>query len=107
MAALETDDAIERCERAGIPFAPVRRPDELFDDPQLVQGGGLVETVLPDGRTAPLPKIPLRMDSHDFASTERPPKVGEGSRPFLTSLGYSDGEIDELLGSSVVTIESG
>ena len=106
MVTFETNDAIERCERAGIPFAPVRQPDELFDDPQLVQGGGLVDTILPDGRTAPLPKIPLRMDGHDFASAERPPKVGEGSRPFLTSLGYSDGEIDELLVNSVVTIES-
>ncbi len=107
MVTFETNDAIERCERAGIPFAPVRQPDELFDDPQLVQGGGLVDTILPDGRTAPLPKIPLRMDGHDFASAERPPKVGEGRRPFLASLGYSDGEIDELLVSSVVTIESG
>lgn len=106
MAALETGDAIGRCERAGIPFAPVRRPDELFDDPQLVQGGGLVETVLPDGRTAPLPKIPLRMDNHDFASTARPPKVGEGSRPFLSSLGYDTDEIDELLAQSVVVIEA-
>ena len=105
MAALETDDAIRRCERAGIPFAPVRQPDELFDDPQLVEGGGLVDTVLADGRRAPLPKIPLRMADHDFASAERPPQVGEGSRAFLASLGYDDSEVDELVAGSVVTIE--
>ncbi len=106
IAKLETADAIEKCERAGIPFAPVRRPDELFDDPQLVQGGGLVKTVLADGRTAPLPKIPLRMDTHDFASAARPPKIGEGSRAFLEALGYDEDEIERLVSNSVVAIEA-
>ncbi len=102
---LDTGQAIALCERAAIPFAPVRRPDDLFGDPQLVEGGGLVDTVLEDGRTVPLPRIPLRMSGHDFRSAPRPPRIGEGSREFLISLGYSRDEIDALEASTAIAVE--
>ena len=49
-------------EKAGIPFAPVARPQDLFEDPHLNQSGSLAATTLPGGGVAKLPKIPLRMD---------------------------------------------
>src|SRR5512141_1684644 len=39
-------------ERAGLPFAPIRRPEDLFDDPHLQATGGLADVVLPDGERA-------------------------------------------------------
>ena len=42
------DEVIRICEKAGICFAPIARPEDLFDDPQLNQGDyGLLETNFP------------------------------------------------------------
>ena len=38
------------------------RPDELFDDPCLNAGQGLVGITLPDGRKTSLPALPLELD---------------------------------------------
>ena len=51
IAAAATFDA-RLCERVGVPFSPIARPEDLYDDPQLNQGLGLLETVLPAGITA-------------------------------------------------------
>ena len=46
---------MEKCERLGLPFAPITRPVELFDDPHLNQSGGLVPVELPNGVQTKLP----------------------------------------------------
>lgn len=99
MTLAEAEDAGAR---AGIPFAPVRRPDELFDDPHLVGSGGLLDTTLPDGRTARLPKLPLRLGSHDFGLRLEAPKLGDGAFAYLKGIGYDDAEIDRLVRDDVV-----
>ena len=39
-------------ETAGLPFAPIRKPEDLYDDPHLQATGGLADVVLPDGDKA-------------------------------------------------------
>lgn len=90
------DEASGLCERAGVPFAPVRRPDELFEDPHLLESGGLLETRLPDDRVLRLPKLPMRMGTHAFTLRREPPRLGEGSDEILERLGYSPAEIRRL-----------
>ena len=86
---------------------PVNRPQDLFDNPQLVEGGGLVETQLTDGRTTGLPKIPLRMGDNDFGLRHEPPRVGQGSREVLGNLGHGEAEIADLLARGIVAIDEG
>jgi crotonobetainyl-CoA:carnitine CoA-transferase CaiB-like acyl-CoA transferase len=105
IATLATDDVSARCERAGLPFAPVRKPVDLFEDRQLMEGGGMVETHLKDGRSVPLPKIPLRMNGHDFGLRMETPAVGEGAREFLADLGYDAESIARLVQDSVLEID--
>ncbi len=57
-ARLSQRELMDRIEATGLPFAPIARPDELFDDPQL-NSGGLVEVTLADGRKARLPAMPV------------------------------------------------
>ena len=83
----------------------MRRPVDLFEDRQLLEGGGMVETRLADGRTVPLPKIPLRMSDHDFGLRRQTPAIGEGAREFLGELGYGDGDIAKLIESDVLVID--
>jgi len=93
---MEKSEILKQCEKAGVPFAPIAKPEDLFEDPQLNQSGNLVDTTLPGGVKAKLPKIPVRIGSHDFGLRNNPPGVGEGSREVLKSIGMSDEEIEEL-----------
>lgn len=102
---LEMDDVLSRCERAGLPFAPVREPVDLFDDHHLLESGGMVETQMTDGRTAMLPKIPLQMNDHDFGLRLQTPSIGEGTRDYLAELGFENEEIEQFLSEEIVTIE--
>ena len=34
-------------EKAGLPFAPIRKPEDLYDDPHLKATGGLAECACP------------------------------------------------------------
>lgn len=93
---LEKTEILKLCEEGNIPFAPVAKPEDLFDDSQLNEGGSLVETALSGGIRTKLPKIPLRIGSYHFGLRNNPPEVGEGSRKLLISAGVSEKEIDEL-----------
>ena len=102
---MSTEDVINGCEKSVIPFAPIRRPDELFEDPHLNQSGGLVETVLPTGKKAKLPKIPLQMGGYDFGLRTEPPKPGEGTHEVLQSIGLSKDDITDLIEKGIVHIK--
>ncbi|MBW1689797.1 MAG: CoA transferase [Deltaproteobacteria bacterium] len=81
---------VELCDKAAIPFAPIVRQDEPFEDPQLNEGGSLVETTLPSGVKAKLPKLPLRLGEYDFGLRSDPPALGMGSLEVLKSIGLSN-----------------
>jgi crotonobetainyl-CoA:carnitine CoA-transferase CaiB-like acyl-CoA transferase len=65
------------CEAAAIPFAPVAKPSEMFDDVHLNSGAGLMRTQLADGRFTKLPRLPLEFSDHQIALLRQPPKLGE------------------------------
>ena len=92
------------CEKAGIPFAPIARPEDLFEDPQLNEGGSVVETTLPDGKRAKLPRIPVRVGSYEFGLRMDPPATGEGTREVLRSINFSDEEIEQLKRDGIITL---
>ena len=71
VGAMPLAEVVDRCERAGLPFSPLARPEDLFDDPQLEQGGSLLETVFPDGRQARLPALPLILGTRALGKARR------------------------------------
>jgi len=91
-------------EQAAIPFAPVARPQDLFEDPHLNASGSLVTATLPNGQTAKLPKIPLRLDHESFELRRNTPRIGEGSKDRYRALGFSDDEIRNLAQRGVIEI---
>ena len=103
--SLPTEELVRKCEQAKIPFAPVVRPDQLFDDAQLNQGGGLVEETLPNGEKVRLPKVPLRMGDYDFGLRFDPPEVGQGSEGIMLSAGFSRAEVEDLLKRGILSVK--
>ena len=72
-----TDEIARRCLKANLPFALIAHPEDLFDDPHLNANGSLAATVLPGGREAKLPKLPIRIDGEAFDLRSNPPAAGE------------------------------
>lgn len=55
-------EVIERLEGTGLPFAPIGKPEDMFDDPHLNASGALETVTLPDGRETRLPTLPIAFD---------------------------------------------
>ena len=95
-------ELIARCEMAEIPFAPITRPEDLFDDPQLNVGESLVQSRLPDGTTTKLPKTPIRYGSQYPGLRNDPPQIGQDTPEILQRLNYAPEKLEELLQKGVV-----
>jgi crotonobetainyl-CoA:carnitine CoA-transferase CaiB-like acyl-CoA transferase len=92
----------ERLERACIPFAPLRRPDQLVDDPHLNASHQFMDTPLPGHGTAKLPKMPVRSTAYDFSLRRPAPTLGEHTGEVLMELGLTKDEIDALASRRVI-----
>ena len=77
---------MEKCERLGLPFAPITRPAELFDDPHLNASGGLVPVVLPNGAHSKLPALPLSFDGARPVQRSGLPTVGQHTAEIMAEL---------------------
>jgi crotonobetainyl-CoA:carnitine CoA-transferase CaiB-like acyl-CoA transferase len=102
LKTLTQEELFKLCETAEIPFSPIAKPEDLFEDSQLNEGGGLLETTLPGGIKTKLPRIPIRIGSYDFAWRNDPPEVGEDCQKILESIGLSPEEIEELRREKIV-----
>ena len=93
-------------EKAGLPYAPIRRPEDLYDDEHLRATGGLADVKLPDGpRAGEMVKttlLPFTLGGERLGVRLDPPTLGSHSRELLRSLGLADAEIDALKEQAVV-----
>jgi crotonobetainyl-CoA:carnitine CoA-transferase CaiB-like acyl-CoA transferase len=94
-----------RCEAVNIGFAPIRRPDELADDPHLACPGAMVEVALEDGRTTAIPALPIEMNGERLKKRLDVPRVGEHSAAIARELGCDDALIAELIAEGVLGVE--
>ena len=102
MGRFAAAELAQRFERHGLPFAPITRPEQLFDDPHLDATGGLAPMRLPDGGTARVPLLPVLLDGTRPGVRLGPPRPGEHTRALLQGLGYNGAEIDALAAAGVV-----
>ena len=95
-------EAMARCEALGLPFAPIARPEDLFDDPHLRASGGLSRITLPNGEQADVPVLPLEMEGRRFGTRLDLPRIGEHTRELLVELGCPEHEITEWMAQGIV-----
>ncbi|MGH2972432.1 MAG: CaiB/BaiF CoA transferase family protein [Gaiellaceae bacterium] len=92
------------CEVAGVGFAPIRRPDELFDDPHLSRPEARVDVTLEDGTATWLPGVPLELDGRRLPGRRNPPRLGEHTVEVAEELGYSLQEITTLVDAGALAV---
>jgi crotonobetainyl-CoA:carnitine CoA-transferase CaiB-like acyl-CoA transferase len=93
----------ERLTRARVPFAPLRRPDQLVDDPHLNAAEQWIDTPLPGRGTAKLPKLPVRSTAFEMGLRRPAPRLGEHTREVLEELGLTRNEIDALASRRIIS----
>ena len=87
----------------GIPFAPVAKPGDLFEDPHLNAGGRMLDVAFKDGVRAKIPRLPLEVGAHDFGLRRQAPTIGQHSLEILEEAGLSKAEVHALRGRGVVS----
>ncbi|MCH2478668.1 MAG: CoA transferase [Gammaproteobacteria bacterium] len=96
-------ELMEKLDQTGLPFAPINKPEDLFDDPHLNESGGLLKIETPDGGSTKLPAMPIEMNDRRFDVHQQVPKVGEHSKEILEEIGLSDNVIQSLFEKSIVS----
>lgn len=96
-------ELIEKCEALGLPYAPIARPIEMFDDPHLNASGGLLPVTLPDGRVTRLPALPLSLDGERLGLRRDLPGPGEHGAEIARELGYDEAAIARLKASGALS----
>ena len=97
------NDLMKKLDSTGLPFAPISKPEDLFDDVHLNESGGLLDIEIPTGGKTKLPAMPINMDDRRFDVHTPVPKVGEHSIQILEELGMDEDEINDLFDQEVVS----
>jgi crotonobetainyl-CoA:carnitine CoA-transferase CaiB-like acyl-CoA transferase len=98
-----------RFEQAGLPYAPISKPQDLFDDPHLRQSGGLAPVTVPADASSSAravetraPLLPLTLDGQRPPLRQNPPSLGADTRAILAQLDYAPEEISALAAGGVI-----
>ena len=101
-AQMSKAELVAKLGEAGLPFAPINRPEDLLEDPQ-VMSQGMHELRLPDqDRSVLLPKLPIEVDGNRSAEASDPPVAGEHTDAVLAGLGFDEDKVRELRARGVV-----
>ena len=87
IAKYDLEDVLVRCAQAEVPYSPIARPEDLFDDAQLNQGDSLIGVTLPNGDVTKLPRLPFRLEGQENDADANLPEIGEHTQEILKELG--------------------
>ncbi|AMN40992.1 CaiB/BaiF CoA transferase family protein [Rhodoplanes sp. Z2-YC6860] len=104
-ARMPRAEILDRCEKVGLPHAPIARPQDMFDDPHLNAPDAMIEVTLADGRKTSTPALPMELDGRRLGLRLDIPHAGEHGRQIAAELGLSDSEFDALVSEGVLSVD--
>jgi crotonobetainyl-CoA:carnitine CoA-transferase CaiB-like acyl-CoA transferase len=81
----------------GVPAAPVRNTEEVFEDPHM-KASDLTSDLSVGGIDLPFVELPIQFSKIEVGADRRPPELGEHTREVLRAV-LSDEDLDYVLGS--------
>lgn len=109
LALLDAGIIAQTFEANGLPYAPITKPQDLFDDDHLTATGGLAPvTISADCSGAEravatqTPLLPLTFDGDRLPLRSPPPALGQDNARILSELGYSATEIASLESKGII-----
>jgi crotonobetainyl-CoA:carnitine CoA-transferase CaiB-like acyl-CoA transferase len=107
-------ELMARCEALGLPFAPIAKPADLFDDPHLLASGGLLPTDMtgaegasggaPAAAVAGLPGLPVSLSAGRPGLRRQPPRVGQDGLAVAREAGLPEAEIAALVADGTLSV---
>ncbi len=98
LTARRSEDWLELLQEAEIPSGPVNRLAELRHDPHLEALGFFRPFEHPSEGPMEIPDTAFRLDRRPLPVRAHAPRLGEHGREILAEAGYSEPEIEEILG---------
>ena len=100
-----------RFERVGLPYAPITRPEDLFNDPHLLATGGLAPVTIAADNTGAgkdidtrVALLPLALNGERLGVRKASPRLGADTVALLKQTGYADSEIASLLADGIIGV---
>ncbi|MEM9221534.1 MAG: CoA transferase [Pseudomonadota bacterium] len=94
------DELVKAFEKGGIPFAPIMRPAEMYDDPHVNRPGGLSESAYDEKKSFRCPTLPVEVDGVPLGvTTVDVPNKGADTEAVLSDLGLGAEEIAAARGT--------
>jgi len=110
-AGLSASELSNRFEQVGLPYAPITRPHDLFDDPHLLATGGLAPVTIAADNTGAgktietrVALLPLALNGERLGLRCPPPSLGADTRDLLKGIGYNEVDINTLLANGVIGV---
>lgn len=103
LAGLSRAEIFRRAQQADLPFAPVAKPEDLFEDPHLLATGHLAASHV-GGLAVQVPAQPFQLDGRRYSVRRDPPPAGADGREILTRCGLAATEIAALERAGVVRL---
>ena len=94
-------------EKAGVVAGPIYNMDQVYKDPQVLARKMLVDLEDPDIGTIHNIGIPMKLSITPGVIRKRAPMLGEHSAEVLLERGFSQPEVDELVGAGAVVENQG
>jgi len=86
-------------EELGIPYSPISRPCDMYQDPHVMRPGGLTLSRMPDGKTFRAPSLPFEVDGAMLTGGGDLPAVGQDTADVLRALGLDEAAIAAARGA--------
>jgi crotonobetainyl-CoA:carnitine CoA-transferase CaiB-like acyl-CoA transferase len=97
------EEALAALAAAKVPAAPVLKPQAALDDPHINAMGFFQPLAYPGmEKPAPVARVPIWFSETQGTIRYRAPTIGEHTDQIMSSLGYSQGEIEGLKGRGVI-----
>ena len=96
------EEWVRRFEGEGVPCARVRKPTDLYEDPQMKAMGYLARVEHPEYGVLQLGGVPVKFDKTPSSVRRPPPMLGQHTDEVLGELGFSPDEIAVLRTEDVV-----